>query len=407
MAIDRAVEDGSYEETEETEALADGEMFADLAAADDPRALARAMRAEPVMRVGEDFTIMTRREHIEKALRSPAVFSSGAEAVKLGNIRPLIPLQIDPPKHVKYRRILDPLFAPRAMALLEAEVVELFNQLVDDFAKRGSCDLHTELAVPMPCTVFLKLMGLPLEDLDIFLAMKDGIIRPPGATFELQEPVRAKTAQDIYEYFQKVVEERRGEPTRQDLLGRIMDAELDGEKLTDEEILDICFLFMIAGLDTVTDSLDCMFAYLAQEPEHRKKIVENPAIIPSAIEELLRWETPVPAVARVATEDVDISGCPIHAGEQVMLLLASANTDDSIIEGIDVVDLERDPNPHFAFGGGIHRCLGSHLARLELRVALREFHARIPDYSLAEGTVLEYMPGLRSLDTLPIVFDPS
>jgi cytochrome P450 len=186
-----------------------------------------------------------------------------------------------------------------------------------------------------------------------------------------------------------------------------MEAELDGEKLTDHEILDVCFLFMIAGLDTVTDSLDCMFAYLAQFPDHRQQLVDHPEVIPSAIEELLRWESPVPAVARVATEETVVGGCPIHAGEQVMLLLASANTDDAAHPGIDSVDLERDPNPHLAFGGGVHRCLGSHLARLELRVALREFHKRIPDYSLADGTVLEYTPGLRSLNTLPIVFKPS
>jgi cytochrome P450 len=223
---------------------------------------------------------------------------------------------------------------------------------------------------------------------------------------EDQEPVRRKTAQDIYEYFQTVIDERRGAPARPDLLGRIMDAELDGEKLTDDEILDICFLFMIAGLDTVTDSLDCMFAFLAQEPDHRRQLVEHPEIIPSAIEELLRWESPVPAVARVATGDTEVGGCPIHAGEQVMLLLASANTDDGSHPGVDTVDLARDPNPHLAFGGGVHRCLGSHLARLELRVALREFHKRIPDYSLVEGTVLEYTPGLRSVETLPIVFAP-
>jgi cytochrome P450 len=400
MAIDGAIDNTSETEGNEDDAA----LFGDLASADDPRALARVMREQPVMRIGEEFTIVTRREHIESALRTPAVFSSGAEAVQLGNTRPLIPLQVDPPKHVKYRRVLDPLFAPRAMAALEVEVAELFNQIVDKFAGNGSCDLHEELAVPMPCTVFLQLMGLPLEDLDQFLAMKDGIIRPPGDTFEEQEPIRAKTAQDIYGYFQTVVDQRRTEPAKSDLLGRIMEAEVDGEKLTDHEILDICFLFIIAGLDTVTDSLDCMFAYLAQEPEHRRQLVEHPEIIPSAIEELLRWESPVPAVARVAATDVEVGGCPIREGEHVMLLLASANTDDGNHPGVDMVDLERDPNPHLAFGGGVHRCLGSHLARMELRVALREFHKRIPEYSLAPGTVLEYTPGLRSVETLPLVF---
>jgi cytochrome P450 len=382
---------------------ADGSEVSDLAASADPRAVARELRREPVMRVGEMFSVVTRRVDIEAALRNPARYSSGADAVDLGNVRPLIPLQIDPPKHVKYRRILDPLFAPREITGLEAEVVELVRTTVDRFAGRGQCDLHAEFTVPLPCTVFLNLMGLPLGDLDLFLSMKDGIIRPEGDGLDGQAPERVAAARQIYEYFQKVIDERRGKPG-DDLMTRIMQSELDGVRLTDEEILDICFLFIIAGLDTVTDSLDCIFAHLAQNPEQRADVVENPSLIPSAVEELLRWESPVPAVARVATEDVEISGCPIHAGDQVMLLLASANTDDDALPGLDAVDLARNPNPHLAFGGGVHRCLGSHLARLELRVALREFHRRIPDYSLAPGTVLDYTPGLRSVHTLPLVF---
>ncbi len=377
----------------------------DIAAAQDPRAVTRALREQPLFRVGEDFCAITRRADIERALRDPALFSSGAEAVNLGNVRPLIPLQIDPPKHVKYRRVLDPLFAPRQMAALEPEIAGLVNRLIDDFARTGSCDLHTQFAVPLPCTVFLTLIGLPLEDLDVLLELKDGIIRPPGETLAEQEPVRAETAQRIYRYFEDVIAKRRQAPS-DDLLARIMNAEVDGAKLTDEEILDICFLFIIAGLDTVTDSLDCFFAYLAQQPEHRRQLVKDESVIPSAVEELLRWESPVPAVARVATADTEIGGCPVRAGEQVMLLLGSANTDDSAVPGAHEVDLQRNPNAHLAFGGGVHRCLGSHLARQELRVALREFHRRIPDYELAPGTVLEYTPGLRSLHTLPLVFQP-
>ncbi len=376
----------------------------DLASSDDPRAMAAMLREQPVFRVGEDFCLVTRRQDVELALRKPAVFSSGAEAVNLGNIRPLIPLQIDPPKHVKYRRVLDPLFAPRDMAALDAKVAARVNAVIDDFAARGSCDFHEDFAVPLPCAVFLELMGLPYGDLDRFLAMKDGIIRPPGATMEEQAPARTQAGQDIYDYFEEVLAQRRVEPT-DDLLARIMACEIDGTRLTDEEILDVMYLFIIAGLDTVTDTLDCIFAYLAQEPDELRLLVEDETVIPSAIEELLRWESPVPAVARVATQDMEIEGCPISAGEQVMLLLASANTDDSLHPGADAVDLRRNPNPHLSFGGGVHRCLGSHLARLELRVAIREFHRRIPDYRLAPDTVLEYTSGLRSLHHLPLVFD--
>ena len=382
-------------------------MVADLASLDDPRAMARELRQQPVQRIGEMFTLVTRREHVEDALRKSATFCWSQVPMDLGNIRPLIPLQIDPPQHVKYRRILDPLFAPKKMALLEGEVVELVDNLVEKFAGRGSCDLHEEFAVPLPCTVFLRLMGLPYADLDHFLEIKDDIIRPAGITMEDQAPARQAAGEAVYRYFDTELKRRHANAPTGDLLSQIMAGEVDGVRLTDEEVVDVCYLFIIAGLDTVTDSLDCFFAYLAQEPEHRRLLVEDESVIPSAVEELLRWESPVPAVPRVATEDVEFGGCPVKAGEQVMLMLGSANTDDAAHPGVDAVDLTRNPNPHLAFGGGVHRCLGSHLARMELRVALREFHRRIPDYQLAPGTVLQYTPGLRSLTTLPLIFEPT
>jgi len=382
-------------------------VVADLASSDDPRAISRELRQQPVMRIDDLFTLVTRREHVEDALRKSAKFCWSQVPMDLGNVRPLIPLQIDPPKHVKYRRILDPLFAPKKMALLEDEVVGLVKDLVDKFAARGSCDLHEEFAVPLPCTVFLRLMGLPMADLDHFLEVKDDIIRPGGVTMEEQAPARQAAGAAVYKYFEAELKRRRASEPTDDLLTQIMAGEVDGVRLTDDEVADVCYLFIIAGLDTVTDSLDCFFAYLAQEPDQRRLLAGDESVIPSAVEELLRWESPVPAVPRVATEDVEFGGCPVKAGEQVMLLLGSANTDDTAHPGVDTVDLTRNPNPHLAFGGGVHRCLGSHLARVELRVALREFHRRIPDYWLAPGTVLQYTPGLRSLTTLPLEFPPA
>ena len=381
-------------------------VIVDLASADDPRAISTMLREQRVHTIENMFHLLTHREDVEAALRKPAVFTSAPEAVQLGNIRPLIPLSVDPPKHVKYRRILDPLFAPKHMALLDGEVAELVNQIMDDFTSRGTLDFHEEFAVPLPCTVFLRLMGLPLDDLGMFLEMKDGIIRPPGDTLEAQSPIRKRTADTIYAYFEETLAERRRAPT-EDLLARIMRSEVDGVTLTDEEILDICFLFIIAGLDTVTDTLDCIFGHLSQNPEHRRQVATDESVIPSAIEELLRWESPVPAVPRVLSEDVEIGGCPMKAGEHVMLLIGAANTDDAAHPGVDVVDLLRSPNPHLAFGGGVHRCLGSHLARVELRVAMREWHKRIPEYELVPGTVLEYTEGLRSLHHLPLQFTPA
>jgi len=377
----------------------------DLATSNDPRAVGRELRETPVMVIPDLFSLVTRRPDVEAALRQTAVFSWGMVGMDLGNVRPLIPLQIDPPKHVKYRRILDPMFAPKQVAGLQSDIEALVKELVSKFAARGSCDLHEEFAVPLPCTVFLRLLGLPYSDLDFFLSIKDDIIRPPGGEEE-QTARRRKAGDSIYEYFSKVLEKRRDAPT-DDVLSDIINCEIDGTRLTDEEVLDISYLFIIAGLDTVTDSLDCFFALLAQEPEQRRLIVEDESLIASAVEEMLRWESPVPAVPRRTTQDIEIAGCPIPAGEAVMLLIGSANTDHDAHPGLENLDLTRNPNPHLAFGGGVHRCLGSHLARLELSVALREFHRIIPDYSLAPGTVLEYTPGLRSLHTLPLVFDPA
>jgi cytochrome P450 len=276
--------------------------------------------------------------------------------------------------------------------------------MVDRFANRGECDFHAEFAVPLPCTVFLQLFGLPLKDLEKFLAWKDGVIRPENTQGSNNHgEAAAPAARQIYEYFECAIDDHIASP-RDDVLSALIAADVAGKPLSREELLDICFLFLIAGLDTVTDSLDCFFVYLARHPEHRRQLVEQPDILPSAIEELLRWETPVPGVARVAMQDAEVGGCPISKGERISPLLGAANTDPAEFPDPDVVDFRRNPNRHRAFGGGPHRCLGSHLARLELRVALREFHRRIPDYEILPGTELAYTGGLRSVESLPLTF---
>ncbi|MGO9928497.1 MAG: cytochrome P450 [Mycobacterium sp.] len=370
----------------------------------EPQPMYKALReSTPVLR-SPQAVVLSRLADIEMALKHTELFSSNMDAVDLGNVRPLIPLQIDPPEHAKYRRILDPLFTPREMARREPLVTELVNEMIDRFADRGECDFHEEFAVPLPCTVFLQLLGLPLDDLDKFLVWKDGVIRPEGETgFDRRHEASAGAAQEIYHYFERAIDDHIASP-RDDVLSALIAADVAGKPLTREEILDICFLFLIAGLDTVTDSLDCFFVYLARHPDHRHQLVEQPDILPSAIEELLRWETPVPGVARVAMQDVEVGGCPISKGERVSPLLGAANTDPTEFPDPDVVDFQRNPNRHRAFGGGPHRCLGSHLARMELRVALREFHRRIPDYEIKPGTQLTYTVALRSVESLPLVF---
>ena len=392
----------------------DGNPFAgmDPETAANPQPMFKALRESmPVMPVEGVGVVLTGRAEIDDAFRDPATFSSNMSAIDLKNVRPLIPLQIDPPDHKKYRKILDPIFAPRQMALLEVPVTRLVNDLIDGFVDRGEVDFAREFSVPFPSQVFLTLLGLPLDELPRFLAMKDGIIRPEQVTgtpfgSDAMHQLQRETAESIYDYFNGVLDEREVEPS-DDLLSQFLQAELDGQKLQRNEILDICFLFLIAGLDTVTATLDCMFAFLARHPDARRQLVDDPSLIPAAVEELLRWETPVMGVARVATRDTSLGGCPINKGDQVMVMLGSANTDTVEFDDPETVRFDRSSNRHLAFGGGIHRCLGSHLARQELRIALREWHRRIPEYSVAPGHTLAYTSGIRSIEQFPMVFTPA
>jgi cytochrome P450 len=384
--------------------LGDGLM--DAAMNSCPQPIYAAMRAQsPVILDDDQHALLVDHTEVMAALRDADLYSSDMDAVRLGNVRPLIPLQIDPPEHLKFRKLLDPLFSPREVGRLEPEVRRLTTELIDAFAADGHVELNTAFAVPLPCTVFLALLGLPDDELPRFLRIKDGIIRPPGIAGREADRIRRETATEIYEYFEPVIEARRAQP-RDDLISRFVVAEVDGERLSNENILDICFLFLIAGLDTVTATLTCSVAYLAQHPTHRDALADDLSQVPAAVEELLRWESPVPGVARVCTRDVEVAGQHLAAGTRVTVLLGAANTDDREFRDASTVDFDREGNRHLAFGGGIHRCLGSHLARLELRVALEELHRRIPDYELEPGTELQYAEGLRSVEHLPLRFTP-
>src|SRR5215470_12346266 len=253
-------------------------------------------------------------------------------------------------------------------------------------------------------------MGLPCEELDTFLRLRDGILRPqkfdPDALLDgaKRNAVMSATGEEVYEYFNAMLDERERHPT-DDILTHFITAEIDGEKLTRDDILDICFLFLIAGLDTVSDTLTCSYAFLANHPEHRQQIVNDPSLIPNAVEELLRWESPVPSgVPRIATQDTELpNGEQITEGTAMMVSYGAANVDPIEFPDAFEVRFDRESNRHIAFGGGVHRCLGSHLARRELRIALREWHRRIPDYGIKPGhEELQYPAGLRSVRDLTL-----
>ena len=367
--------------------------------------------SEPVMRLDGVGVIVSSRAGVDEVVRNPDVFSSNMSAHDLKTRRPLIPLQIDPPDHRKYRKILDPLFAPPRMRALEESVARLVNGLIDAFVDDDEIDFTRQFSVPFPSQVFLTMFGLPSEDLPRFLRMKDGVIRPDhvvGHPFghPETEAYQRETADSIYAYFEHVLDKWAGK-RRDDLLSHFLHVEVDGDRLTREDVLDICFLLLIAGLDTVSASLDCFFGYLAEHPDDRRALADDPDSIPQVVEELLRWETPVMGSVRVATSDTEVAGLQVHAGEQVMALFGAANVDDGEMADAGEVRWDRDVNRHLAFGGGVHRCLGSHLARLELRVALREWHRRIPDYRVKPGVQLDYTPGIRALDTFPMALRQS
>ncbi|MCW2621499.1 MAG: hypothetical protein JWL64_1101 [Frankiales bacterium] len=345
------------------------------------------------------------RDDVEHVLRETDLWSTAMGI--MGSEEPVIPLGVDPPKHGEYRRILDPLFNRRRMAELEPAVAAHANALIDSFIARGECDFSAELAVPLPCSTFLTLLGLPQDELTALVRWKDIMIRPAvvAGSVEAGQKLQAETALEIAQRFAQEIALRRAEP-RDDLITFMTTAEIDGQRLTDSEMLRTVFLLLAAGLDTVTISLQCIFNYLAAHPEARRMLVEDPASIDNVIEELLRWETPVQgAAARIATRDTELSGCPITAGTMVLPMLAAANLDPSV-EGAETVDLHRGDKRHLAFGGGPHRCLGSHLARMELRTVIREWHRRIPDYQVKPGVTVEWNgSSLRGIDYLPLVWD--
>jgi cytochrome P450 len=358
----------------------------------------------PGMFGGHSVTI-SRYDDVLWALKHPEVFSS-KDVVKIGNDVPLIPLSVDPPDHAKYRRLLDPQFSPKRMADLEPEARALVNEIIDEFVGKGECDFHEDFATPLPSTIFLALMGLPKEDLPQFLLWRDDTIRPVADATATAEEKREAAGKAIEDYFETKIAEKRAHPDDR-LLSTLVHGEIEGRPLTHDELIGTTHLLLLGGLDTVTATLDCMIAYLAAHPDRRDAIVADPELASGAIEELLRTETPVMVVPRLIAQDAELGGVALQAGDHAVLLLGAANLDEGEFPDPDTVGFDRPGNRHLAFGGGPHRCLGSHLARLELKVALEEFHRRITDYAMPAGTELHFSPGIRQSDHLPLHFTPT
>jgi cytochrome P450 len=348
--------------------------------------------------------ILSRYEDVHRALRSPDLFESNS-ANEMGQQRPVIPLDIDPPEHAKYRKLLDPLFSPRAVAALADETRSIAQELLAEVVDAGGADFHQAFTVPFPCRVFLNVVGFPRDDLDKFLRWKDAFVHGEAVAgsddLAVLRQLWATAADEVYAYFDALLDRRIDEPA-DDLATRLVQAEVGDRPLSRNEMLDILFLQMAAGLDTVTATLDCVITRLAKDLELQRACRGEPERTRQIIEELLRVETPVSLVLRYATRDMVMHDVSIAKGDLVMLLLGAANTDDRVFVDPMTTDIDRDNTRHVAFGGGVHRCLGSHLARQELKVALEEIFATLGTFTVPEGQEVNFVPGIRTAVSLPL-----
>lgn len=348
--------------------------------------------------IARGYWVVTNGSAVQEALQDWRTFSNTSVTALDPNPRFLwIPEMLDPPLHTKWRRLLGKDFSPNAIAAREPEIREVAAGLIDRLKDSGGADVLDEFARRFPTLIFMRLMGLPEEDLATFLAWIHDLLHlsydeDPQGTRQLS----AMNA--VSDYFEEQIALRREAP-RDDLLSRAMTWEIDGEPISDRDMHAFCILLFQAGFDTVPISIGWALYHFATHPEHRSAITADPSLIATSVEETLRvYSFVVPA--RKATKDVEVGGCPVKAGEMVMLPLAVSNRDPERFENPLEVDPWRKTTNHIAFGSGPHRCLGSHLARLELNIAVEEWHKRIPDYRIAPGQDLEQhgnMYGIKSL----------
>ncbi len=327
----------------------------------------------------------TRHEDVSAIAHDTTHFTSNS--VIVSDFKPNVPAPVgfappitsDPPFHDVARRLLLPAFSPKAIRPLEETTRALCRSLIDDLLASGDdvVDAATAYSQHIPVGVIAHMLGVPPEDGDRFRLFIHRILEKPGQNGPTD------TEDTMIYYLAKVIEDHRANP-REDLIGYLLDLEVDGQPLSDDHIVGTVALLLIAGIDTTWSAIGASIWHLAQHPEHRRRLVEDPAVMPFAVEEMLRAYAPV-TMARIVAEDVEVGDQQLHKGEWVLLPFPAANRDPEFFERADEVVIDRERNRHAAFGLGIHRCLGSNLARMELRVALEEWMARVPDFELASA----------------------
>jgi cytochrome P450 len=331
-------------------------------------------------------------EGVKRVLNDHEAFSSRVPAPRNWFIF------FDAPQHTRQRALVSKAFTPRTVAALEPRIRELSRELLDAAAARGEIDLAAEYAVPLPMKVIASLVGIPLSDWELYKRWSDTILRlsysrngDPAAEQSVRD-FAAVTA-EMSAYLAVLIEARRGAPTG-DLLTRLVEAEIDGERLTHDEILGFVQVLVVAGQETTSDLINNAVLSLCENPAERARLQEHPDLLGSAIEEVLRYRSPLQWVMRTPRRDVELHGVTIPQGALVLPMIGAANRDPNVFPAPDRFDIARDPNPHVAFGNGAHFCIGAPLSRLETRIALTELLGRFPKLELALDGPWEPRPAL-------------
>jgi cytochrome P450 len=352
------------------------------------------------------FWMVTEYEHVIEALQMPEVFGNEVlSALTPEHTIDLLPQYLNPPEHTTMRRVLNRWFSPAAVRRLEPRVLSRCIELVDELRPAGGCDLVADFAIRFPTDMFLATLNLPASDGPEFLFWVEKIFRG-FAGKDLDEAEKAVVW--IRGYFGRAIEDRRAQPrdTETDFISRMLVSKLDGVPISDEDIITICLTLMAAGLDTTRAALGYIFQHLASDPDLRHRLTAHPELWPRAVEEFIRLYPLVFQDGRLVKQDINFHGLQLKKGDILWLGLASASRDPKKFADPLAFDVEREHiNHHLAFGAGPHRCLGMHLARHELIIAVTEWHKRIPDYELASDEQLYERGAQLTISRLPLRWD--
>jgi cytochrome P450 len=346
-----------------------------------------------------------RYEDVHRILKDPATFSSvrGLDVRKTETI-----LIMDPPRHNQMRALVNKAFTPKVVNDLGPNIMAITNDLLNVVQTSGKMDMVHGLATPLPVIVIAELLGVPAEDRKLFKEWSDILVKGPDENTDeaFNEVIAEKerATEELREYFAKIVDQRRKQP-KEDLISILLSAEIEGKKLNDEEILGFSILLLAAGNETTTNLITNSVRRLTEDLELQQNLRNNIGLIPGFIEEVLRFYPPIQAIGRVATQDVEIGGKQIKAGDQLVSLVASANRDEAQFPDPDTFIVDRKPNNHLSFGFGIHFCLGAPLARLEGQIAICAILERLKEIRFT-GAELSYIqsPFVYGVKQFPVTF---